>query len=138
MVNLLDGWPQMSDAVVDYYYDKKLAYHYIKRSQQPFTIMCDEIFDWGSLVVAANDTRQTVAGEIKITDIESGEVRLQGGFAVAAGQKSTIGKLELRYSDKGMLLIEWFINGQRYFNHYLYGYPAFDVEKYKEWLEKLK
>ena len=136
--NLLDGWPQMSDAVVDYYYDKKLAYHYIKRSQQPFTIMCDEIFDWGSLVVAANDTRQTVAGEIKITDIESGEVRLQGGFAVAAGQKSTIGKLELRYSDKGMLLLDWFINGQRYFNPYLYGYPAFDVEKYKEWLEKLK
>lgn len=31
--NLLDGWPQISDAIVDYYYVKKLAYHYIKRSQ---------------------------------------------------------------------------------------------------------
>ncbi|MGN1346590.1 MAG: glycoside hydrolase family 2 protein, partial [Eubacteriales bacterium] len=29
--NLIDGWPQISDAIVDYYYDKKLAYDYIKR-----------------------------------------------------------------------------------------------------------
>ena len=26
--NVLDGWPQFSDAVVDYYFGKKLAYHY--------------------------------------------------------------------------------------------------------------
>jgi beta-mannosidase len=31
--NLLDGWPQFSDAVVDYYFGKKLAYHYIRRAQ---------------------------------------------------------------------------------------------------------
>ncbi len=30
--NLVDGWPQISDAVVDYYGAKKLAYYYIKRS----------------------------------------------------------------------------------------------------------
>ena len=29
--NLIDGWPQMSDAVVDYFYRKKIAYDYIKR-----------------------------------------------------------------------------------------------------------
>ena len=29
--NLIDGWPQISDAVVDYYYNKKIAYSFIKR-----------------------------------------------------------------------------------------------------------
>lgn len=36
--NLLDGWPQMSNAVVDYFFTKKLAYEYIKQSQAPFCI----------------------------------------------------------------------------------------------------
>ncbi|MDR1174162.1 MAG: hypothetical protein LBK83_01660, partial [Treponema sp.] len=31
--NLIDGWPQFSDAVVDYYYNKKLAYYYLRQSQ---------------------------------------------------------------------------------------------------------
>ncbi|GGI44239.1 hypothetical protein GCM10008018_06110 [Paenibacillus marchantiophytorum] len=33
--NMIDGWPQFSDAVVDYYYGTKLAFHYIRRVQQP-------------------------------------------------------------------------------------------------------
>jgi hypothetical protein len=37
-----------------------------------------------------------------------------------------------------MFLIEWYIDGKRYFNHYTFGYPAFDLEKYKEWYKKIK
>ena len=37
--NLIDGWPQFSDAVVDYYFRKKLAFHYIRRAQQP-VLLC--------------------------------------------------------------------------------------------------
>ncbi|MGI6459653.1 MAG: glycoside hydrolase family 2 protein [Candidatus Hydrogenedentales bacterium] len=37
--NLLDGWPQFSDAVVDYYFGKKLAYWYIRRVQPPVCVM---------------------------------------------------------------------------------------------------
>jgi beta-mannosidase len=40
--NLLDGWPQFSDAVVDYYFGKKLAYHYIRRAQQPVCVFISE------------------------------------------------------------------------------------------------
>ena len=32
--NIMDCWPQISDAVVDYYFCRKLAYFFIKRSQQ--------------------------------------------------------------------------------------------------------
>ncbi|MEO6829701.1 MAG: hypothetical protein ABI164_07800 [Acidobacteriaceae bacterium] len=40
--NLMAGWPQINVTVVDYYFNKKLAYYYIRRVQQPICIMVDE------------------------------------------------------------------------------------------------
>ena len=40
--NLIDGWPQISDAIVDYYFSKKLAYDYIKKSQQATLLIMNE------------------------------------------------------------------------------------------------
>lgn len=136
--NLLDGWPQMSDAVVDYYYEKKLAYDFIKRSQQPFAIMCGELCDWEIPVVAANDTLCEVLGEFKVTNAEDGAQLLHGDFKVEANSNALLGKIPVFYSDKGMFLIEWTIGEKRFVNHYLYGMPAFDINDYKRWLEKIK
>lgn len=137
--NLIDGWPQFSDAVVDYYYDKKIAYDYIKRSQQPFAIMCSEIKDWNINLVAVNDTLETKKGTYKVTDMDSGKVMLEGSFEVGPNADAkTLDKMRVMYSEKGCFLIEWWIDGERYINHYLYGFPAFDFEKYKEWMSKIK
>ena len=38
----MDGWPQFSDAIVDFYFNKKLAYYYIRRVQEPVGVMVDE------------------------------------------------------------------------------------------------
>jgi len=54
--NLVDGWPQVSDAVVDWYHSKKVAYHYIKRSQSPLCLMFDEPRDGMLSLFAVNDT----------------------------------------------------------------------------------
>ena len=40
--NVIDCWPQFSDAIVDYYFGRKLAYHYLKRVQQPVCLMVTE------------------------------------------------------------------------------------------------
>ena len=40
--NIIDGWPQVSDAIVDYYFSKKKAYNYIKISQKPTLLMMNE------------------------------------------------------------------------------------------------
>lgn len=53
--NLVDGWPQVSDAIVDYYYAKKLAYHYIKRCQNPVCLMFDEPVDNRIALYGVND-----------------------------------------------------------------------------------
>ena len=137
--NLLDGWPQMSDAVVDYYYEKKLAFDYIKRSSRDFIIMIDEMGDWGHRVLCANSSLKTFKGNVKITDIDSGEIFFKTDFVANPNSNTTLGKIPLMYSAKGMFLIEWTLdNGEKYFNTYLYGSPAFSFKQYKKWLEKMK
>lgn len=136
--NLVDGWPQMSDAIVDYYYSKKLAYDYIKRSQRGFIIMLDEMNNWKQSVITANSTLETVKGHIKITDIDSGKVYFEKDFTAGANCNTKLGDIPLMYSDKGMFLIQWELeNGEKHFNTYLYGTPGFDLNKYKGWLEKI-
>ncbi len=136
--NLIDGWPQISDAVVDYYYDKKLAYDFIKRSQKPFIIMLEEMTAWGHNVVTANNTLKELKGRVKITDLDSKEVFFEADFTTGPNCNKTLGKLPLMYSDKGMFLIEWELaGGEKGFNTYLYGSPKYSLEQYKGWLKRL-
>ena len=133
--NLIDGWPQMSDAVVDYFYDKKLAYYYLKRSSQPFCIMMGEAETGGYPIVTANGTRKAVSGKLTITDCESGEVLYEGDFNAGANCNTRLGKLNLPRSAQGMLIIKWETDAGVFFNNYLYGTPGFDFETYKKWLK---
>ncbi|MBQ8397144.1 MAG: glycoside hydrolase family 2 [Clostridia bacterium] len=135
--NLIDGWPQMSDAVVDYYYEKKLAFDYIRRSSAPFMVMLDEMAAWGHPIICANSTRETVRGSLTITDLDSGETVWTGDFTAAPNANTTLGKLSLMHSAQGMFLLRWTTDRGEGFNTYLYGTPAFSLEKYKGWLEKI-
>ena len=136
--NILDGWPQMSDAVVDYYYDKKKAYNYIKRSMENFFIMSGEIENWGCPIVASNDTLETKKGTYKVSDIETGEVLASGDFEVEPNSNKKLNHINVMYSAKGMFLIEWETDGKKYVNHYLHGFPPFDFKAYTRWHEKLE
>ena len=137
--NLVDGWPQMSDAIVDYYYSKKLAYDFIKRSQRDFIIMLDEMSSWHHDVITANSTLEEVKGYVKITDMDSDKVLFEKSFTAGPNCNTKLGDLPLMYSDKGMFLIQWELeNGEKHFNTYLYGAPKYDLEQYKGWLKKIE
>ena len=132
----MDGWPQMSDAIVDYYYEKKLAYSFIKRSQRSFIVMLDEMAPWGHPVICANSTLHPVSGTVKITDMDTDETVFETGFTAVPNANTTLGTLPLMYSDKGMFLIQWELDsGEKHFNTYLYGSPKYDLEQYKKWLQ---
>ncbi len=133
--NLVDGWPQMSDAVVDYFYDKKLAYYFIKRSSQPMIITMGEIEVGGYPIVAANSTRKAVSGRLTVTDAETGNVMYEGSFTANANSNTRLGKIYIPYSGKGMLILKWETEDGTLFNHYLYGTPGFDFDAYKKWLK---
>lgn len=134
--NLLDGWPQMSDAVVDYYFSKKLAYYYIKRSQKPFIIALDELYDKAQKVCACNDTLNYVSGKVTITDAQTEKVLFESSFDAKPNTTTVIGNLPMEYSTHTMLIIRWEANGESGFNHYTTGFIPYDLNKYRKWIEK--
>lgn len=136
--NLIDGWPQFSDAVVDYYYEKKLAFDYIKRSQAPFAIIISEIEAWNLRAHACNDTLGEVSGIYEISDIDTGEVLGGGKFFAGKNSRAELCKIPMMYSAQKMLLIKWEAGAHTGCNHYLCGMPPFSFDKYRHWLEKMK
>ena len=103
--NVIDGWPQVSDAITDWYGTKKLAYSYIKRSQQPFCLFCDEPENGRIDLIAANENRFSVASEYTVTDLATGEQLATGKVELASGETLRIAKLPERKS--GFYLITW-------------------------------
>jgi len=89
--NLIDCWPQFSDAVIDYYYGKKLAFHYLKRCQSPFCILCSEPNPWNSEITAVNDSCQSATGSFTV-ETEHGET-LSGEFELAPYSRKVLGKV---------------------------------------------
>ncbi len=133
--NIIDGWPQISDAVVDWYGRKKLAYGMIKRSQQPFSIMCDEPDENGNLsVYAINDTRNDLTVNFKITESLTNTVLLQDVATVKPDTALKIG--EIKEKNGEYYIIEWSgdIVGQ---NHYTAAIgDKISLNDYVEFLEK--
>ena len=134
--NLLDGWPQMSDAVVDYYFNKKIAYHYIKRSQAPFVVVADEISNWGLQIYACNDTLQEKRGCLTVKNACTDEIIYKGDFIAAMNTGTPITKLPTYYSEQKILIFEWEIDDECGYNHYLCGFPPISLEMYKTVMKK--
>lgn len=133
--NLLDGWPQMSDAVVDYFFTKKLAYFYIKRSQAPFSVCADELDNRSLDLYACNDTLEKKQGHLIVKDALSNEIIYQCDFSATENTSIKIASVPIYYSDRKILVFEWEVNGEQGFNHYLCGYPPISLEMYKTFLQ---
>ena len=116
--NLRDGWPIVSDAVVDYYGGKKAAYEAIKSVQQnQLVAMKDDGSVW-----AVNATRHAVRGQVTLTDAKSGR-SAKLDYAVPANDAVKIGDFAL--NGQGLVRIAWTCDGQDGKNHFLYGKPPF-------------
>ena len=135
--NVVDGWPLLNASVVDYYFNKKLAYYYIRRVQEPVVVMVDEPKSWHCRVVVGDDSRQDAAGHYRVWDADSGATLLEGDYAVKANENLEVGQIPVFHSGKHLWLIEWTANGKRYVNHYLQGMPPFSLEQYRAWLPKI-
>ena len=116
--NMRDGWPIISDSVVDYYGRRKLAYEYIKRAQQNVLVMVDENGD----VLVVNDLLRPVKGHAMLTDAETGKTFFDGDFACGENAVAKAGAIKL--SGQGVVKIRYTVEGKEYASHYLYGGPT--------------
>ena len=134
--NLRDGWPIISDAVVDYYNSKKLAYYYIKQVQHNACVMVGDAKEGKHPVVAVNDTREAKKGAVIIRDADSEEILFSGSFDIPVNGKSVVGYIP-ETEKQGMFLIEYSIDKDKYTNHYLAGKAPFNLNDYQRWYQKL-
>lgn len=142
--NIIDCWPQFSDSVVDYYFVKKLAYHYITLSQQQFLCAMDDtggtLDGW-----AINDYPFDVECNYKIINTESGKTEFEGACTVSENVAIKLFSAE-KPTDNIFYKIEWNIkpvNNVNYIektygiNHYSCFDKTIDFEHYIEMMSNI-
>ncbi|MBN2073092.1 MAG: hypothetical protein JW770_04000 [Actinobacteria bacterium] len=136
--NLIDGWPQISDSIVDYYGNVKIAYHYIRRLLNKVCIMMTECEAWGYGVILANDSRENFKVCYTITDGETGEVIHKGEHVSEANKNIELFRLRCIPGEKKLYLINWEVGGIQYGNHYAAGFAPMDFIQYCRWIKKIE
>ena len=111
--NLRDGWPVISDAIVDYYNSKKMAYYFIKNVQQDVCVLINDAEDGNYPLIGTNDTRSTQSGNVTVTDASSGRKIYEGTFRIPANEKVKIASLP-EESGQGIYLIQYQIGNQKF------------------------
>ena len=134
--NLIDGWPQFSDAVVDYYLMPKLAYFFIRRAQAPLCLVFKEPENWRLTLVACNDTREDLALSYTVQDVETEEIMAQGQAVAVADAVTPLAQIPFSMGEKRFYLLRWESALGRGTSHYVAGNPPFELQRYRGWLEK--
>ena len=114
--NLIDGWPQPSDAIVDYYFCKRLSYYYIRRTQNNNLLMMNEDPDGLNMYCSSLDDEKHIL-EYQIIDGYQDKV-LYRGTVTTKPHSSFIAK-KIKVSDKTLLIIKYKDEKQHeYLNHF--------------------
>ncbi len=136
--NLIDGWHQISDAVVSYDFTKKLAYHYIKRSQQPVCIIVGEPNGKGYAdIYAVNDLPRDIPVAYTVTDTANGEIIAKGRRVLEADSAEKLFFLSPNDSGKRRFIkMEWSFEGETHTNHFVEDIKGVDYREYLAFLQE--
>lgn len=133
--NLIDGWPQMSDAVVDYYGKEKLAYKNICRSQAQVLCMIAPDENGNFTLWGINDSVRDVCIDIRVEDGETKETFFEGRKSLPKGGRVAITTLQF-FSKQRLILLSWQGDATGK-NHFISGYPEYDLERFSHWYDLL-
>ena len=133
--NLIDGWPQFSDAVVDYYGNKKLAYYYIKRSQTPLLMMIGEPQNGVCKIHAVSELQKDVKVKYSLKNVTTGETVLVGEFVAKADESIPVSALNVG-DKKEFYLLEWEDErGEKGKNHFVSNAIGLEFKEYVRCME---
>ena len=131
--NLIDGWPQLSDSVVDYYHVKKLAWYYVLSSQQYVCLIMNET-EHGVELWAVNDTNMDEELTYSVENVDADEQVFYGSIKLKANSVEYLG--ERPKSMNAFFNIEW--NGQNVCgkNHFFINDEKISLSSYIEGMRK--
>ncbi len=136
--NLLDGWPQISDAVVDYYFHRKLAYYYIRRCQVPVALILKEPHDWKYECIVDNNTRADRTVRWKIENGDTGKTMVEGSTLASANANTFVTSIGMIPGTQEFFLLRWTVDGREYGNHYVAGYIPMRLAEYRRRLPAIE
>jgi beta-mannosidase len=133
--NIRDGWPIVSDAVVDYYNTRKLAFYYLQRVQRDVQAICCEADQGQHSIVVVNDTLRPAQGHLEVSRVSDAAKLLNTSFAVDPNGKASVGALP-HPAQTEMWRLQWTIEGAGALtNHYLATSTTVDFAQYKIWMD---
>ena len=145
--NLLDGWPQISDAVVNYNFTPKLAYSFIKRAQKPLHMAFADPKDGAFALMGINDTQTDTAFAYTVkditnlpadTDLTAIPTLLAGEAVIPADSATPVASLPVEGMEKRFLLIEWEDSHGRHSSHFILEPQHLDSHMYMQALALCK
>lgn len=135
--NIRDGWPIISDAIVDYYGNPKRAYDYIRHAQPTVSVFINEQGNDSLALRCANDSRIPHKGKVSVTDLSADTLLYEGDFKVAENGLTEIAAIKSP-PGQGILKITYNVDDQdTQVNHFLYGKPPYDLNEYLSWIRQL-
>lgn len=138
--NMIDCWPQISDSVVDYYFNKKIAFHYLKRTQEP--VLCfvtpTDGYGWNNQICVSNHTHNEAEVKVTISDGDTGEEIFRANSSVEADTTKSIGAIAGIPTRQRLMVIKYSVDGKEYANHFITGYPAYKKEDMLRWFRIIK
>ena len=134
--NVMDGWPQFSDAVVDYYFDRKLAYDFIKRTQSPLCLLGRES-DGLLRVFVSNDSRREEQVRYQVKEFGTETIIAAGDLVARADSAALIDQLDYPAQKPGFLVITWQSESSTGVNHLVCGSAPYALDTYRSWLNSI-
>lgn len=136
--NMVDCWPQFSEAAVDYYGCRKLAFHYIRNVQQPVLMMFSEPEAWQIRLHGINDLNHPCQVRYRVTDVETGTEALAGEALLEAGESKPVDAMKISQGEQHIWRITYEYDGHAAINHYWQGNPPASPELYRKWLAEFR
>jgi hypothetical protein len=134
--SLMDMWKMAFNySVLDCDYNPKLAYHFIKKSQENLLLVVTRAeIDGDMELYFVNGTLKDVSGQYRIYSIDESmneKTVCEGKFASLKNSVIDIATLG-KCSEPKLLILEYTVNGVRYTNHAFTDFRALDTMK--SWL----
>ncbi|HBE00882.1 MAG TPA: hypothetical protein DC049_00190 [Spirochaetia bacterium] len=134
--SLIEMFPQAANkALVDYCFQKKMPYFWIKQAQQTCVIvgLLDEK-KRNVHLYAVNDSLREFTACLQVSLYEVNSFTPYKKIIIQFSKNSSrYTGIKLSGRKHALFLFEWEIDNIKYFNHCITGFPPYDFNRYKEW-----